>query len=56
MRPVESDPPLVVEVDLKASLVDHHLMMKPTEDDQFGLVGLPTLTPRHQMVDLESTS
>lgn len=52
---MESDPALVVEVDLEAALVDHYLMVEPAEHDELGLVGLPTLTPGHQMMDLKTT-
>ena len=54
--PAESDPALVVEVDLQASFVDNDLMMEPAQDDEFVLVGLPSLGPGGEMVDLQSAS
>jgi hypothetical protein len=43
----------MMEVDLVATFVDDDLMVEPTQDDQFVLIGLPTPGPRCEMVDLE---
>jgi hypothetical protein len=40
-------------VDLKAALVDHHLMMEPAESDQVVGVGGSALAPGLDVVDLE---
>jgi len=41
---VESDPAVVgMQLDLESSFVDHDVMVEPTQDNQFSLVGAPTL-------------
>jgi hypothetical protein len=32
-----------MQLDLESSFVDHHVMVEPTQDNQFSLIGAPTL-------------
>lgn len=53
----ESDPATVgVKHDFESAFVDDHLMVKPTEDDEFTLVGATALGPEGQMMHLKPMS
>jgi hypothetical protein len=43
-------------VDLESALVDNHVMVKPTEEDEVGLVGSATFGPGEDVVRLEPMS
>jgi hypothetical protein len=43
-----------VQHDLETSFVDDHVVMEPAEDHQLTLVGPPTLSPRCEVMDLET--
>lgn len=54
----KSDPTTIAgrEVDLESPLMHNHLVMEPAEDHEVFLIGLATLGPGDEMMDLETTT
>ena len=51
----EPNPTVVgMQLDFESSLVDHHVMVEPAQDDQFSLIGSPEFCERDEMMDLET--